>query len=72
VQCDEGGLPRQFRDDLYRQLQLLGGPADQLPGVAGIGPDQPDARETSVQGPQQGSGAVAVLHAGAGDQHGQQ
>jgi hypothetical protein len=40
----------------------------QLPGVAGVGPDQVDAGEAGVQGPEQWAGAVAVLQAGTGDQ----
>ena len=35
-----------FADDLDRQGKDLLGPDDQLAGVAGIGPDQPDGRQS--------------------------
>jgi hypothetical protein len=42
-----------FADDLDRQGEDLSGPGDQLAGVAGIGPDQPDGREVAAKTPQQ-------------------
>nr|WP_285691818.1 hypothetical protein [Actinoplanes sp. NBRC 103695] len=47
VRDHEGGLPGEFRDDLDGETQLGGGPVDELAGVAGIGPDQTDARAPS-------------------------
>jgi hypothetical protein len=59
-------------DDLHRQGENLGGPGDQLAGVAGIGPYQPDGRQPAAKPPQQPAAAVAVLDAGGGDQDVQQ
>jgi hypothetical protein len=72
VQDDEGGLAGQLRHDLHGESELLGGPVDELAGVAGVGPDQAYAGEAGVQRPEQRSAAIAVLHTGAGDQHREQ
>jgi predicted DNA-binding transcriptional regulator YafY len=49
-------------DDLHGAAQRAGGPGDQLPGVAAVGPDQGDSAARGGQLPQQRAGAVAVLH----------
>jgi len=59
-------------DDLEGELERGLGPGDQLACVPAIGPGQLDVGEGLAQVPQQGLGRVAVLHAGRGDQHGQQ
>jgi hypothetical protein len=61
-----------FADDLDRQGKDLLGPDDQLAGVAGISPDQPDGRQVVTKAPQQPPATVAVLGAGRGDQDLQQ
>jgi hypothetical protein len=58
-------------DDLQAHLQGRG-PAGELAGVDGIGPDQPDPAAGPVQVPQQRPGRVAVLDRRGGDHHGQQ
>jgi hypothetical protein len=57
-----------FADDLDGQGEGLLGPGDQLAGIAGISPDQPEGREVAAEAPQQPPAAVAVLGAGRGDQ----
>jgi hypothetical protein len=37
-----------FADDLERQGEGLLGPGDQLAGIPGISPDQPEGREVGV------------------------
>jgi hypothetical protein len=46
VQHHEGGLAGQFGHDLDGEAELVGGPVDELAGVAGVGPHQTDVRET--------------------------
>jgi hypothetical protein len=48
VQNHEGGLPGQFGHDLHGGFELFSSPADELAGVAAVGPDQPDSREAGV------------------------
>ena len=52
--------------------QALPGDGDQPPGVAAVGPHQRDRGEPFPQQRHQAVPAVAVLHAGRGDQHHQQ
>ena len=52
-------------DDLDGEPQRGGCPADQLPGVAAVGPDQADAAAGPVQVPEQRPGRVTVLDAAA-------
>jgi hypothetical protein len=59
-------------DDVQHELEAGAGPVDELAGIAAVGPDQPDAAECSRESFQQWLGAVAVLHAGGGDQYAQQ
>jgi hypothetical protein len=58
--------PLAFADDLDGQGEDLLGPGNQLAGVAGIGPDQPDGRELAAKTPQQPPTAVTVLGVLAG------
>ena len=50
-------------DDFQLQFRLehAGGPGDEFPGVAAVGPGQPDGGEGAAQVPQQRPGSVAVL-----------
>jgi hypothetical protein len=52
-----------FAEDRQGEVRT-GRPRDQLAGVAGIGPHQPDRGEVAAQAPQQPAATVAVLDAG--------
>jgi hypothetical protein len=68
----EGRLARALPHDLHHQVQHARRPRDQLAGIPGIGPHQPDAAIGHPQPPQQPAGSVAVLDAGGGHLHHQQ
>jgi hypothetical protein len=72
VQDDERGLPGEFGHDLHGEVQVVGGPVDELAGVAGIGPEQAGAGEAGVHRPEQRAGIVTVLDVAAGDRDGEQ
>jgi hypothetical protein len=71
-QHDEGGLPGELTHDLHGEPERGAGPVDQVAGVAGVGPHQADRGKDRPDDPHQQVAGVAVLHVGAGDQHGQQ
>jgi len=58
-------------DNLQGERERGLGPGE-LACLAAFGPGELDLGEGLAQVPQQGPGRVAVLHAGRGDQHGQQ
>jgi hypothetical protein len=61
-----------FADDRQGEGENLGGPDDQLAGVAGISPHQPDRGEVAAKASQQPAATITVLDAGGGDQDAQQ
>ena len=48
-------------DDLDGHPEHLGGPVDQLPGIAGVRPDEGDGRVGALQVGKEGIGSVPVL-----------
>src|SRR5258708_39230955 len=66
-QHGEPDLSGELGDNVYGQSEH-GAEVDRAAGIAAVDPDHADALEATGQCPQQQLAAVAVLHAGAGDQ----